>query len=221
MDIDRLIDMYPRLFHMANAGSWSSIRRHGLLSTSQIVSSSRLSSEAASRILEERRSSSVPIHHPVLGEVAIRDQGPLNLRFLEAKLTDVTLQEWLGILNDRVFFWLHPDKLEELLNARRYRNLEQDVLTIDTRSLMDTYESQVRLSPINSGAALYPNASPRGTGTFLPVADYDYESRRRGRNEKTAIVELAVIGGVGDIRQHVVRVERRRGSATIGVLPLD
>ena len=221
METERLIELHPRLFHMANAGSWPSIRANGLLATKEIVSTSGLPAHQARILLEERRPSSFLLNHPVIGDVTVRDQGPLRIQFLEPKLVDVSVVEWLRILNDRVFFWLHPDKLEQLLNARRYRYLEQDVLTLDTRALLGAYHENVRLSPINSGASLYPNAASRGSSTFSRVGDYDYDTRRRGRDLTNAIVELAVIGGVPDVARFVVKAERRLGSKTLAELPLD
>ena len=53
MDVEELIDNYPRLFHMASAGSWPSIAAH------------------------------------------------------EAVLVDLTMPQWLAMLNDRIYFWLH------------------------------------------------------------------------------------------------------------------
>ena len=34
---DLLIELYPRLYHMAHAGSWPMIQRHGLLSTTALL----------------------------------------------------------------------------------------------------------------------------------------------------------------------------------------
>jgi hypothetical protein len=42
VDVEELIGNYPRLFHMAAAGSWPSIATHGLLPTRDIVASSAL-----------------------------------------------------------------------------------------------------------------------------------------------------------------------------------
>ncbi|BDI23496.1 hypothetical protein [Herbiconiux sp. L3-i23] len=216
MDLEHLVKLHPQLFHMAVAGSWPAIAQHGLLPTRTIVETSDLGKEEMSELLDQRRAKSVRIQHPQLGDVVVRDQGPLNLTHLEPKLIDVTVQGWLNILNDRVFFWLHPDKLAGLLTARRYRSSVQDVLTVDTRSLLKSAVERVRLSPINSGAALYPNATPRGSDTFLSIADYDYAARKRARGSVDAIVELAVIGGVPDIADHVVSVRRMRGLEELG-----
>jgi hypothetical protein len=169
--------------------------------------------------LIEQRPHSITAEHPILGRVTIRDQAPLRRQFLAGCLTDMSITQWLGTLNDRVFFWLHPVKLDKLLGATRYRKSEQDVLVIDTKSLLDAHDAWVRLSPINSGATLYPNATARGSDTFTTVEDYPYGERRRKKTVPEAVTELAVIDGVHDVRDHVIHVERRRGHEIIGRYP--
>ncbi|MDO8309013.1 MAG: hypothetical protein Q7V58_11725 [Actinomycetota bacterium] len=122
----------------------------------------------------------------------------------------MSIQEWLDLLNGRVFFWLHPDRLTRLLSARNYKNSEHDVITLDTQSLISAYGAKVVLSPINSGATLFPRARPRGSGTFTKLADYPDE-KWRIRADATAVAELAVIGGVPDIATFVVSVDRYQG----------
>src|ERR1700677_3736483 len=178
MHRDELVERYPMLFHMASAGSWPAIRTHGLWTTQQIVGTSGDAFEDSALI--ERRPHSITADHPALGRVTIRDQAPLRLQFLEGCLTDMSVEQWLGFLNDRVFFWLHPVKLDKLLGARRYRKSDQDVLVIDTKSLLGAHEARVRLSPINSGATLYPNATARGSDTFTTIEAYPSAERRRG-----------------------------------------
>jgi hypothetical protein len=130
----------------------------------------------------------------------------------------MTMGEWLDVLNNRVFFWLHHEKLGQLLRARRYRNEVHDVLVVDTASLVAMHRQRVRLSSINSGATLYPNAPKRGAETFLSIENYPYAEIRSRRVVREAIIELAVIDGVPDIMRHVVRVERRRQDDVIAVL---
>lgn len=218
MDTEDLIERHPQLFHMAAAGSWPAIQRHGLLTTEDIVRTAGLAAEAQEALLLQRRASSTLVEHPLLGRVAIRDQGPLNLTHLRGSLTDVTVEEWLAILNSRVFFWLHPDKLAALLNARRYRGEPQDVITVDTRGLLNDFGHLVRLSPMNSGATLYPNTPARGSETFSTIADYDYAERRRRRGPQNAIVELAVSGGVPNISDYVIEVRRIQGDTVLDYL---
>jgi hypothetical protein len=115
-------------------------------------------------------------------------------------------------MHDQLFFWLDENHLETLLEARAYRDDEHDVITVDTALLLDRHADNVTLSPINSGATMY-KPPPRGRNTFLPIALYPFDERRRARGLGNAIVELAVDGGVTDIRDVAVRVERRRAGA--------
>lgn len=215
MHFDELVSHHPQLFHMAQAGSWPAIRDNGLLTTEHIVTTANLDAADQKALLHHRRRDSFSIEHPVLGQVVIRDQRPMNVANLT--LDDLTLEQWLHELNSRVFFWLHPAKLDQLLNARLYRSLEQDVLTVDTASLIAAVGDRAQLSPINSGANIYPNSRPRGSEIFTEIRDYDYKARRRARGPVNAIVELAVLDGVPDIRDHVTEVRRMRGSTVLGM----
>jgi hypothetical protein len=52
---------------------------------------------------------------------------------------------------------------------------------------------------------------PRGSDTFQRIPQFPYSERRRqGRQPKQAVVELAVDYSVPDIREFVLRVERRQ-----------
>lgn len=218
MTPEQLVELYPRLFHMANVGSWPAIQSEGLLSTRQLVDACHPAQAVRDAVLRQRRPRSVTLTHPTQGPVVVRDQGPLREDNLRACLNGITVQEWLNMLNERVFFWLHPDKLSTLLRARRYRNLEHDVLTVDTGSLLAAHAANIRLSPMNSGSTIYPSAPRRGRDTFLRIEDYPYQERRHRRSIKDAVVELAVLNGVPNIVDHVLRVERRRGMDVLAVL---
>ncbi|TFC86497.1 hypothetical protein [Cryobacterium sp. TMT4-31] len=220
METEELIERYPKLYHMATAGSWQLIKASGLWTTEQIVATSGLDALEADRMLSQKREHSVALAHPLLGEITVRDQKPLRMSFLEASLVDVTPAEWLATLNNRVFFWLHMDRLTRLLNARHYRTMEQDVLTIDTRSLVEAHGERVRLSPMNSGATLFPNPPMRGSNTFSTIGNYPYEERRKGRVPSDAVVELAVVNGVHDLADHVTSVHRWRGATQLYELEL-
>jgi hypothetical protein len=208
VDVNELIERYPRLFHLAEAGSAEAITAHGLLPAQEIVSTSALGPDEQAAILNSPRPRALAIGHPLLGEVTLRDQTPLRPHILEKVLTDMTAQQWLSALNQRVFFWLHPQRLDQLLNARRNRGRPHDVLVIDTASLVGAHARRVRLSAINSGSTLYPNAPERGAQTFQAIEDYPFVERLRHRTLQTAVVELAVSGGVRDIAGHITDVYR-------------
>lgn len=207
MTVDQLVKTYPRLFHMAEAGAWRSIQKHGLLPTAHIVETSDLPASERTKLLRHRRPTSTTIDHPLYGAIVVRDQAPLREDNLAKSLTDMTIPEWLQTLNDRVFFWLHPDRLHGLLGARLYRKRQHDVLTIDTRSLVEAHLERVRLSPINSGATIFPTGVARGSTTFLPIDQFPFDERRKGRSIATVVTELAVIGGVPDVANYVTRVD--------------
>jgi len=209
VDVNELIERYPRLFPLAEAGAATAISEHGLLQAQEIVSTSALNPDEQAAILSRPRSRAVTIEHPVLGRATLRDQTPLRAHILDKVLTDMTARQWLSALNERVFFWLHPQRLDQLLNARRNRGRPHDILVIDTASMVSAHDRRVRLSAINSGSALYPNAPERGTRTFQTIEDYPFAERIRCRPPEAAVVELAVSGGVRDISSHVVDVYRR------------
>ncbi|MBN8866337.1 MAG: hypothetical protein J0H98_02165 [Solirubrobacterales bacterium] len=209
MEIRTIIDTYPQLFHMAEAGSWNSISEHGLLSTSALLDLFEVQEPQRSEILQQRRPASVRLKHKRYGEAVVRDQIPLSEKRLTDCLTDMTFTQWLEVLNSRVFFWLTEEHLETLLGARAYRDLPHDVFVIDTERLLDRHADAVTLSPINSGATMYKPPA-RGSETFLPISEYAFEERKKARGKANAIVELAVDHGVLDIRDVANRVERRQ-----------
>jgi hypothetical protein len=208
VDASELIERYPRLFHLAEAGSTRAISAHGLLPAQEIVSTSGLDPGEQAAILSRPRPRALTIEHPLLGRVTLRDQTPLRAHILDKVLTDMTAQQWLSALNERVFLWLHPQRLDQLLGARRNRGRSHDVLVIDTASLVCAHDRRIRLSAVNSGSTLYPNAPERGTSTFQTIEDYPFAERLRRRTPQTAVVELAVSGGVRDIADHVTGTYR-------------
>jgi hypothetical protein len=129
---------------------------------------------------------------------------------LENCLTDMSPADWLETLNGRVFFWLQERRLRTLLNAGPYRAQAQTVLVLDTSSLISAHRDQVRLSRINSGATIYKPAA-RGSDTFKSILDYPHPQRRVPSAAAADIAELCVLGGVLDVNNHVVEVQRWQG----------
>jgi hypothetical protein len=206
-----LIACFPRIWHMAEGGSWDSIRRHGLLSTSALLDLYGMDGDRRLALEARRRPDSVPIWGEGLPNAVIRDQKPMTDSALAKCLTGgMTPEEWFRILNKRVFFWPSRDRLHGLLNARAYRGRPQTVLTVDTASLVAAHRGRIELSPINSGATIY-NPQPRGRSTFRSIADYPFEKRRMTRTSTKSVAELAVRDGVPDIIDHLVAVHRING----------
>jgi hypothetical protein len=208
MDADALIAAYPQLFHVVAAGSWESLRQHGLRSTDHIVGTGGLPVTTADRLLHERRARSFTFEHPQLGRVTVRDHKPLQLHNLKLP-PGVTVPQWLALLNERVFFWVNDERMKGFLAI--YGREEHDVITVDTASLVRTHYANIRLSPFNSGATQRPNAPERGEHTFFRIEDYPFAERVRQAGRKKAVAEVTVLGGVPDLAKHVTSVERYRG----------
>jgi len=200
---------------MAQAGSWPSIQRIGLLSTSALLDRFGVNGEAREAIESRHRPECVEITHPLHGRATIRDQKPMSERALLKCLVGTTPRAWYELLNRRVFLWTTEDRVNTLLGARAYRNLEHDVLIVDTLKLIERYGARISLSPINSGSTVY-NPQPRGLDLFRTFADFPFEIRRQ--YGKRAIAELSVDYSVPDIRDLVLRVERRIGAANRRIL---
>jgi hypothetical protein len=213
MDLNALIKRYPQLYHMAEVDTWPSIRQHGLLSASEVLRRAG----RADAMRSEFRLEKVSVQVPRMGHIVLRDQKPMSPERLRIALTDETTpEEWYQLINDRVFLWAREERLLRLLNAREYRNLDHDVLTIDTASLLAAHAGRISLCPMNSGNTL-PVPHPRGRDAFRRIVDYP--TRKSGRPVKE-VVEVTVDDHVLDVATHVVAVRRMRGARVLGELPL-
>lgn len=218
MTPDQLVAAYPRMYHMAEVGTWPSIRQHGLLSSNEVVRRSAAQGAAAVALRRGHRAGKVTVPVPGLGDLVLRDQIPMSPdRITRALPPGVSASDWYELINDRVFFWAEEHRLHRLLNGREYGHLEHDVLTLDTASLVQAHHDRIRLCHMNSGNT-FPAMTKRSPEIFKPIADY--QVTRTGRPRK-AVVEITVLGGVPDIRQHVVEARRMRGEQVRGVLSLD
>jgi hypothetical protein len=203
------VERYPRLFHMASAGAWPMIQRHGLRSVTAILDLVYYDPDKRAAIESRRRLDTARIVDPEIGDFEIRGQKPLHLGKLDRCLTGMSVTEWLRLLNRKVFFWPTEERVRELLEAREYRARDQLVLVIRTASLVAIYEPEITLAHINTGAVLY-DPPARGPETLRPIAGYPFEESRRRRGPRKAIAEVAVDYAVPDIVNHIVGVERRR-----------
>lgn len=221
-ELAELIRDCPTLYHMAERGTWPSIRQHGLLSTSALLDLYEIQGAEREAIEERRRPEGVTIDRPALRPVVIRDQKPMDDAGLRMCLLDgLSPEDWYRSLNRRVFFWLTRERLLRLLNARPYRHDEHDVLELDTASLVAAYRATITLSPINSGTTKpFPStASKRGRATFLPIAEYPYAQwRSNGRKPGERVVELTVDYSVPDVARFVRRAVRMQGGTILHTL---
>jgi hypothetical protein len=203
-----IAERWPRLFHMAEAGSWQTIKEHGLLSTSALLDLFEVEDPRRADIESARRPESVEVTHPSYGSVWIRDNKPINQTVLRRTLVGMTENDWYRTLNGRVFFWLTEERLDRLRGAPPYAAREHDILTIDTQALLRSHGNAVELAHLNTGA-VHPSANyPRGVGTFQPITSYPWSARMQA-NANEPIVELTVPYAVPNIANLVLDVSRR------------
>jgi hypothetical protein len=176
---------------MAEAGSWASIQRHGLLSTTALLDLFEIKRPQREALESERRPESVKIEHPEYGSAWIRDNKPINVTVLRRTLVGMSEPEWYRTLNARVFFWLSEKRLNRLRSAPSYHGREHDILTLDTKKLLDAHASDVELAHLNTGAVYGAATYTRGAGTFRSIADYPWAERLRIAPAEP-IVELTI-----------------------------
>jgi hypothetical protein len=189
---------------MADAQSWESIQKHGLLSTSSLLDLFEVKGQQREDIEIRRRPECVPIVHDKHGRAVVRDNKPIIESKLRTALRDCTLEQWYRLLNKYVFFWLSPERLQTLLCARAYRDHPHAVLTLETLPFVRRYEQRIVLSPMNSGNT-QPIAHERSPETFKKMRDYPFQERAH-RGDYYQVVELAVEGGA-DVTDSVLQVD--------------
>lgn len=206
----QLAKHYPRLFHMAECDSWESIQRHGLLCTEALLDLFGVAAEDRRRILTHQRPERIRISHPKNGNAVIRDQKPLSSSKLGRCLKDCSLEQWLQMLNSRVFFWLCRERLETLMCAREYCGQDHLVIILDTLRLTTDFQDKITLTPMNTGNTR-PFAHRRGLSTFSRMEDYPFHQRLR-LGPYSAVVELAMETGLHNILDYVVEASTMRCS---------
>jgi hypothetical protein len=205
MTPEELAALHPKLFHVTAPGAWETISRLGLLPATALVA---LFEDRRVHLTTTRRPTEIPLVHPVHGTAILNDNLPLSERALAACLDDGhTPQDWLRILNERVFFWAGEDGLDRLLRARMNRTRPRDVLIFDTLDLVEAHAEQVEISPINSGATVRRPAR-RGLTTFTPLLAKGYSEWQRQRGRRDRILEVVFRGGVPDIGRYSPEIRR-------------
>ena len=166
MNHEELVSRFPVLYHMAEEGSWESVREHGLLSTTALLDLYGVEGEERLAVESRRRPEMAEVERPELGTALVRDNKPMQEGALSRCLIGMTPREWYENLNRRVFFWVNRERLFRLLCARPYRERPHFVLEVETSGLLERHAGRVSLSPINSGATFAMNPAPRGPDTF-------------------------------------------------------
>lgn len=215
MDLDKLIELYPRVYHMAECGAWDSIRTRGLMSATAVLDHLAVGGDYRARYESEHRGEKIDVRAGAPSHIVLRDQKPMpEGRLIRALTYGTTPRQWYELINSKVFFWAEEKRLHGLLGARDYRKLEHDVLTLDSSTFIPTYADAIWLCHMNSGNT-WPMPHRRGTEIFRRISNYPV--KRSGNPDKT-VVELVVDYAVPDIANFVLEVRRMRGSEVLDVI---
>jgi hypothetical protein len=192
------------VYHLVDAGNWASVQKLGLLSAGRLM---ELSGDSGDGALHRHRPSGQRLKSGVL----IRDQRPMPPRSLASCLGEgLQPEDWFGLLNSKVFFWLDPERLNRQRLACGIS--PQVALVADASRLLASHGARATVSPINTGNAMRA-AAPRNLSTFVPyerwVLDgWEHEiipgAPRRHASHRP--VELTIADAVPDVLDYVVDV---------------
>jgi Family of unknown function (DUF7002) len=196
------------IYHMTELCNWSSIRRHGLLSTSRLLDLAGIRGAERNKIERQQR-----LHALRLSSgVTIRDQIPIAPNALKRCLTNgMTHEDWYAELNRRVFFWLDPERLNR--QRRACASSPQVVLVMDADRLVSCCQSKTALTPFNTGNARR-KAARRSHKTFVPYDEWKESGwaweanglKIRQRPLSHRPVELTVLNSVENVLDFIVDV---------------
>ena len=199
MNPEAFARLRPTLHHLAAADAWRGIVRWGLLSTTALLDLHGVAGEERTRLEARKRPDPHGLSHPALGRATLRDQRPLSERALAAQLTDGwSVDDWCRHLNRHAF--LFPTRSAALAFGAVYARQANDLLTFDTAAVLRAAGGDVRVCTVNSGAPTARAPTPRGPGTF--------ERLDASRSTPGKVKEVAVVGGLADVRDSLFGVER-------------
>ncbi|MBY0246375.1 MAG: hypothetical protein K2Q17_01815 [Nitrospiraceae bacterium] len=206
MTPEELCRLHPELFHVSAPDAWPMMKKYGLLSTANILDLLGIDQkEERERLLKQRRPFPVPLCHPTKGTIIINDNKPLSEKALSQILDDnLTPEDWLMMLNSRIFFWSNGQATQRLLQARINRGRKRLVLVVDTQKLARDYLNNMEISPINSGSTIR-KAARRGLQTFTPLGDLPYREWQKLRGHNDKILEVIVRDSIPNIQKYVLR----------------
>jgi hypothetical protein len=211
--LEKLLQRYPFVYHMAEVGTWPSIQQRGLLSTTASLDALSIAGAQRTALESSYRPEMTHLRIGAPDDIVLRDQRPMPPnRLVQALPKGVTTEQWYRLINSKVFFWVSPERLGRLL--RSYGAFEHDVLQVNTASLLDAHFARTSLCHMNSGNTL-PIPHHRDETIFKRIPDYPVNSVGTPLKE---VVELVVEYSVPDIANHVVNVTRVKGDIQLGVV---
>jgi hypothetical protein len=192
------------VFHASAYGAWPAIAELGLRTPAQLLT------DSGDARLDQVRKHNIDLVHGSGHQVTIRDQRPMVRAGIEAHLDGIGLDEWLAVLNERVFFFARQKGLSTML--ARYQETEgQDVLVFDTARLLRSVSGRAEVTTVSPAEPVSWDRCPcRSRSTFVSIDAYS--------GAVDDVEEVTVIDGVERVTDLVVRVVRYHPDRTTEVL---
>lgn len=192
MTLEYFVKKYPRLYRAAEVSARAGILRYGLLPAAEAAR------RAGVKLPDGPRKAQLPIELPDGTQVNLTDNIPLNYKNLQSCLDDdLSPEEWVTMLNERVFFWPFRELGEANFQQRLNLGYESEWQVYDSRALLEPVWDRAEIAPINTGYAKRKPAR-RGKSTFARLKDLDFEDWRRARGmaQLDKIKEVTVAGSI-------------------------
>ncbi len=203
LDVDRFCKARPVLYHLAAEEAWPGVQRHGVLSSNAIYRTCGVDDPLRRQIETDRLGASYRLESQEHGVFTLRDRTTLSHRGLEKALSgSCSPDQWINLLNRRVYFFAQKTSLENLRKAPYNRDLSHIVLEVDTRKLFELHTGSIEVAEINTG---YTKRSPakRSPASFQSVQNYMRTAARK-------IVEVTVLDAVPELLPLLRRAVRRK-----------
>lgn len=192
MDAKQFAVLFPKLYHLTFTSNLESIDRHGLRSSVDLADALQFDPDEQDAALGRRRLCIQQIRG-----ASLRDQHTAPESKMKSCLVKIAPAEWLGLLNAKIFFFLSEERALRL--AGSYADYQNTILETDTRALLADHAADVTVCRINSGSFLF-RAVPRGRDSFIPLANFVYESSRNIPAELTLPGPIPNILAISQVR---------------------
>ena len=177
IDATAFAKRFPKLYHLTFAANLPSIQQHGLLSAADLADHYAFTPEEREACLEKRRLCNQDLHG-----ITLRDQHAAPESKMKTCLVNVSIPDWLALLNSKIFFFTELKKAQRM--AETYADYQNILLEVDTQSLLDRHAAESFVCRFNSGAVLF-KPTPRGRASFIPMAEFELR-------KKSAPAELTI-----------------------------
>jgi hypothetical protein len=176
MNIEKFVSLRPFLYHLTDKRNLDSILSDRTLrSTEHLARISNL--EDADKFLKTRRAVHAQISNGN-NTYYIRDQKPFSVTIVKKALEkDCTVEDFLFLLNTKVFFWAKLGDLQSHYNRYKKEGENPIIFRIMTQELF-ALNKPAKFCRLNSGgprcsAYLGGKGAERGYNTFQNARDFD------------------------------------------------